>query len=232
MPSATPVITSAGTATRRLTRTLAVVAAVAIALVVWLIVDPLLGIGLEVPMAGGAQTFKVGWGSVLVVSLIASLAGWALLAVLERFAVRPRRTWTATALAALLLSFAGPLVAAGEASSGTRVALVLMHAAVAAVLIPWLAETSHNGRGAPAHEGPPRRRPMRDPLGAEPSSVDNTTTRKRVPDELLHRGGTGVPARRTATGSPGHGRPRRHSSRDPGGVEPRPRRPRHRGRRA
>lgn len=123
-------------------RALAVIAATAAALIVWVIAHPLLGIDLRIPMAGGTQTMQIGWGSVLVISLIASLVGWGLLAVLERFMLRARAAWMVIAPSMLLLSFAGPLFAAHGASTGTKTVLALMHVAVAAVLIPALAHSS------------------------------------------------------------------------------------------
>ncbi|MGC5289231.1 DUF6069 family protein [Micromonospora sp. DT231] len=71
----------------------------------------------------------------MVIALIASLAGWAMLALLERLLPRTaRRNWTITALAVLLMSFA-PVAAPGM-DSATRLTLAAMHVAVAAVLIP------------------------------------------------------------------------------------------------
>src|SRR5215471_3664741 len=82
-------------------RACGVIAATTAALFVWVIAHPLLGIDVKIPMAGGAQTMQVGWPSVLVISLIASLAGWGLLAMLERLTRRARAAWTAIASAVL-----------------------------------------------------------------------------------------------------------------------------------
>ena len=149
-PLSIPTMPSAPVTSRTVrwrTRALAVVAAMAAALTVWVTAHLLLGVDLKILMSGGTQTMQVGWGSVLVVSLIASLIAWGLLAVLERFIVRARTTWTVIALAILLLSFAGPLFGAGDASAGAKVSLALMHVAVAAVLIPLLARTSPSQSG-------------------------------------------------------------------------------------
>ncbi len=134
-------------ATHWRTRTLAVASATVAALIVWLIAKPLLGSTLTIPMAGGSQIMKVGWVPVLIISLIASLAAWGLLAVLERFTPRARTIWMAIAAVILLLSFAGPLLVASAASAGTKVALTLMHITVAVVLIPSLARTSSSTAG-------------------------------------------------------------------------------------
>lgn len=131
---------------RRRTRMLAVASAMVAALIVWLIAKPLLGITLTISMSGTNQTMTIGWVSVLVVSLLASLAAWGLLAMLERFTPRARTVWTAIAAAALLLSFAGPLLATSNASVGAKVTLSLMHITVAAVLFSLLASTSPTSR--------------------------------------------------------------------------------------
>lgn len=128
--------------TRRRTRVVAVAASIIAALAVWLVAKTVIGVSFTIPVAGGTRTMPVGWVSVIVITLALTLAAWGLLAVLERFTPRARMIWAAIASAALLLSFAGPLFAAGAASAGTKVSLVLMHVAVAVVLIPLLARTA------------------------------------------------------------------------------------------
>lgn len=102
------------------------------------------GAALVMPIAGGhprvdqgGTVTEVGLAPVLVSSVLAGLAGWALLAVLERNVTRPRLIWTVAAAVVAGLSLVGPLSAAVDAhSSGT---LVGMHVVVAAVLIPAFA---------------------------------------------------------------------------------------------
>ncbi|NGN68593.1 hypothetical protein G5C51_32455 [Streptomyces sp. A7024] len=102
---------------------------------VWLAADPVLGHRLRI--ADGDRTLDLGLAPVLMVALLAALAGWGLLAALERFGIRRARAiWTAVAGAVLAVSFL-PLTGDGM-DGGTRAALVLMHLAVAAVLIPGL----------------------------------------------------------------------------------------------
>ncbi|HEY4850557.1 MAG TPA: DUF6069 family protein [Streptosporangiaceae bacterium] len=115
-------------------RALAVLGGVTAALAVWAAAVPLAGTELTVRMNGTSQ--PVGPGAVVAMSLLAGLAGWALLAVLERFGRRSRRTWTVIAVAVLVLSLAGPLGSGVNAAS----ALVLagMHLAVGAVLVTTL----------------------------------------------------------------------------------------------
>jgi predicted permease len=81
---------------------------------------------------------------VIVTSLAASLAGWILLAVLERWTRRARTIWTILAAVVLVASFGGPLTAV--AATTTKLALSLMHLAVGAALIPTLARTAAPGR--------------------------------------------------------------------------------------
>jgi hypothetical protein len=113
---------------------LTVIGAPAAALAVWALAVPLAGTTLTVRTGGGERT--VGPVSVVVASLLAGLAAWALLAVLERSATRPGRTWTIIALAVLALSLTGPL--GGEAGAATTLVLVLLHLTVAAVLVAGL----------------------------------------------------------------------------------------------
>jgi hypothetical protein len=111
-----------------------VLGAVAVALAVWAAAVPLAGTELTVRVNGTSQ--PVGAGAVVATSLLAGLAGWALLAVLERFGRRPRRTWTVIAVAVLVLSLAGPLGSGVNTVSAT--VLAGMHLAVGAVLITTL----------------------------------------------------------------------------------------------
>lgn len=121
------------------TRTIAVLSATAAALAVWTLASRVLGVDLQVQRQPG-QLEAVGADEVLLSSLVVSLAGWASLALLERFTTRACRVWTVLALLMLTLSMAGPL--AGGATTAVKVALALMHLTVAAVLIPALRRSS------------------------------------------------------------------------------------------
>jgi hypothetical protein len=136
----------------RRARALAVIAATLAALAVWLITDPLLGIDLTGTTRPGSQQLQpITPALVAGASLAVALAGWALLALLERFTARARTIWTAVALLVALLSLAGPLSILASTEANV-LALALMHLAVAAVLIPMLAGTSP----APARPAPAR----------------------------------------------------------------------------
>jgi hypothetical protein len=135
-------------------RALAVIAAVLAALAVWLVTDPLLGVELAAPTRPGSQELlSITPGLVAATSLAAALAGWGLLALLERFTARPRTSWTVIAVGVGLLSLAGPLSTIASTTVANAGSLALMHLAVAAVLIPGLAATAPSlARPVPARE--------------------------------------------------------------------------------
>lgn len=66
-------------------------------------------------------------------------AGWAVLAVLERYTSRARTAWTALALAVLTSSIVPIFVFPADAP--TRATLTLLHCLAAAILIPGLRHT-------------------------------------------------------------------------------------------
>jgi hypothetical protein len=127
---------------RRRSRPVAVAGAVLATSLLWLLAL-VLGIDLTVDQRDGRPPMVVGLPMVAGFTLILSLLGWGVLAVLEHRA--PRRAglvWTVLAVAVLVLSFV-PILGVG-ATTGAKVMLSLMHLAVAAVLVPVL------GRGARA----------------------------------------------------------------------------------
>lgn len=139
-------------------RATVVVAAVLAAIVVWLLTTQVAGVEVRSPEMGGEPPADITVVQVLSASLVASAAGWALLAALERFTSNARRTWLITAVAALAVSFVPPLTGSGISTS-SQVALALLHVVVAGVLIPGLlataSEASTSGSGArPASRGP------------------------------------------------------------------------------
>jgi hypothetical protein len=108
----------------------AVVSSASSALVVWALARAA-GVDLVVRSGGGTRT--VGWVSVLVASTIATLAGLALLALLDARLDRGRQVWTGVATGVFLASLvAGPAAATGPAAG---VSLGAMHAAVWLVLL-------------------------------------------------------------------------------------------------
>jgi len=121
---------------RRRHRAAAVGAAVAAAAVIWLIAEAA-GVDLTVDMKNGQPPMAVGLPIVVTFAAQAALLGWITLAGLERFLpARARVIWTVLAAAVLLFSFVP--IAVAEATAGAKVALSLMHLAVAAALVPFL----------------------------------------------------------------------------------------------
>lgn len=145
-------LTTAASAHRR-TRLFAVAGAGLAALAVWLLVEPILGVELRAPATGGNDGMDVGPAIVAIMALAASLAGWALLAVLERATSRAGAVWLAVAVVVLAVSLSGPFSGTGI-TAANRIGLALMHLAVGAVLIPTLHRTSSSRRRPTA--GPTR----------------------------------------------------------------------------
>ena len=117
-------------------RRLSAVAAVAAAATgAWIIISPVAGVDLRVGSEPDIQT--VGAGAVVTVAMVAALAGWAVLAVLERWSAHPRRNWLAAVAAGLVLSLAGPLTTATGTASA--LGLVALHVVTAVTLAAVLA---------------------------------------------------------------------------------------------
>lgn len=109
----------------------------------WAAAGPIAGASLDVRLNGVVQ--HVGLGAVVAASLLAGLAAWGLLALLERRSQRagrgrPRRTWTITVVAVLVLSLAGPLSSAIGTTS--TLSLIGLHLVVAVVLLAGLGRSA------------------------------------------------------------------------------------------
>jgi uncharacterized protein DUF6069 len=111
-------------------RAITVAAATAGALLLWAVNDPWAGIDLTVRQGGTTQ--HIGPVAVAAAALIAGLAAWGLLTVLERTVSRPARAYRIIASTVLLLSLAGP---AGGVGTSSRLVLLAMHLTVGAALI-------------------------------------------------------------------------------------------------
>ncbi|MFD6415203.1 DUF6069 family protein [Streptomyces sp. NPDC060194] len=74
------------------------------------------------------------FAAVVIATVPASLAGWGLLALLERFTAEAATAWTAVALAVLALSTAP--IFAPDLTPDAGITLSLLHLAVGAILIP------------------------------------------------------------------------------------------------
>jgi heme A synthase len=122
--------------------TVAVTAAAAAAS--WALVTQVAGVHLGVQFPGSSPT-TVALGPAIGAAATSTLLGWATLALLEKRASRPRRTWVAVAVAALVVSLSLPVAFATTASAA--LGLAALHVAVAAVAITGLARTATARRG-------------------------------------------------------------------------------------
>ena len=123
--------------TTRRTRLVAVAATTGTSLAAWLLMAPISGRDLNVKH--GVATGTVGPDDVVVVSLLVGLAGWGLLAFLERCHTdRPLHMWTLIARCVLAVSLLGPLDA-GVGSA--KLALASLHLLAGGVLISLMHRT-------------------------------------------------------------------------------------------
>jgi hypothetical protein len=124
--------------TRRRTRALAIVAAAGATFTVWTIAHPLAGADLVVNTGSSPTTVTA--AAVTLMTVIAGLAAWGLLALLERVTGKAASIWSWIAGAVLLISLLGPIGSAVGAAATT--ALIAMHLVAGAVLIPLMAHSS------------------------------------------------------------------------------------------
>jgi hypothetical protein len=126
--------------TQRRARALVVVAAIVAPVLVWAVVTYALGITITVPESPGSDArIDLAFAPVLFAATMSVLAGWGLLALLERF-VRRRALaiWTTVAVIVFLVTQPyGPGFTLVE-----RFLLALIHLVLAAVLIVGLRRTS------------------------------------------------------------------------------------------
>jgi hypothetical protein len=136
--------TNVSSPSRRAIRPLAILGTIACTLAVWVAARSLAGVDLGVRLGPGTAVTQVGPVAVAATSLLAGLAAWGLLAVLERTTRRPGRVWTVIAVAVLIVSLTGPLGAA--VTPAGRAALAAMHLVAGLVLVPSLARTARPAR--------------------------------------------------------------------------------------
>jgi hypothetical protein len=99
--------------------------------------------GVDLAVTSGDSTRPITVAAVVVAATVAALAGWALLAVLERRTNRARVWWTSIAVAVLLLSLlVGPPSGVG---GGAKATLALLHLSVGVVLILGLPRSRPEG---------------------------------------------------------------------------------------
>ncbi len=122
--STTPAVT-ADRGTRRGRRRLAVLGVTVLAgLATWAVVVPVLGVRLAAQT--GPTVTVIGPVAVAVAAAVVGVAGWLVLALLERVTVHARRVWTVLAGVVLVLSLLGPLGGVGGAAIGSLAALHLV----------------------------------------------------------------------------------------------------------
>jgi hypothetical protein len=119
-------------------RLIVVGAATVAALGAYLILHRLAGVDLAV--RHGASVNHVQAAAVAATALVAALAGWGFLALLERMTARPRAPWYIVATVVFLLSLLGPL---GGVTGSAKLALAALHLTVAVIVIFGLPRGSH-----------------------------------------------------------------------------------------
>lgn len=124
-------------------RALVVLLAIVATLVVWAVEALLLGIDLRARPFPGVAAQVVGPPAIATATLLAGLAAWTLLVILERVGPSARTVWIAVAVVALLASLAGPL--GGGVTASAAAGLACMHLVAAAVLVPLLARSARQG---------------------------------------------------------------------------------------
>ncbi|WP_203856489.1 DUF6069 family protein [Plantactinospora mayteni] len=100
------------------------------------------GAGIDLAARNGGTVTQVGPVAVAVTAVLAALAAWGLLALLERFTTRARLIWTVVAVGAFGISLLGP---AGGVDPAARLGLAVLHLVPAVVLVvglPWAARTA------------------------------------------------------------------------------------------
>jgi hypothetical protein len=123
-------------------RVIALVLAAIVTSAVWFVAHT--AVDGDIVAKSGGNDMTVTLPSVIVATLVSGLLGWALLAILERKASSPRKTWTISAVVVFVLSLlGGPL---GGVTTSAKISLACLHAAAALVLIPLFARTAAERR--------------------------------------------------------------------------------------
>jgi hypothetical protein len=111
--------------------------AVGVALIWWAILSQALGIDL---VAKQGSVMHINGVSVFVATLVVSLAGWGLLAILERRTVNARTVWTVVATIFCITSLGSPLL--NGIGVDAKLALASLHLVVGACVILGLRRTA------------------------------------------------------------------------------------------
>jgi hypothetical protein len=140
-PAASPGGTRGSLWRRPTARPIAVALGVLAALAVWGISELVFGVDVRQPAFGTGMPQDLTAGPVMVASVVAGLAAWLALALLERLTRHARAVWVALATLVLVVSLGAPLSGRGI-DGGSRLVLALLHLTVGALLIVLLARTS------------------------------------------------------------------------------------------
>jgi hypothetical protein len=144
-PAASPGGTRGSLWRRPTARPVAVALGVLAALAVWGISELVFGVDVRQPAFGTGMPQDLTAGPVVVASVVAGLAAWLALALLERLTRHARAVWVALATLVLVVSLGAPLSGRGI-DGGSRLVLALLHLTVGALLIVLLARTSPPAR--------------------------------------------------------------------------------------
>ena len=133
-------------------RPVAVVLGVLAALAVWGVSELVFGIDVRQPAFGPGVPQDLTAGPIVVASVVAGLAAWLALAVLERLTRHARAAWVTLATLVLAASLGAPLSGRGI-DEQSRLVLALLHLTVGTLLIILLARTSPPVRSATPRNG-------------------------------------------------------------------------------
>ena len=150
-PTGSPGGTGGSLWRRPTARPIAVGLGVLAALAVWGISELVFGVDVRQPAFGPGVPQDLTAGPLVVASLVAGLAAWLALAVLERLTRHARAAWVALATLVLAASLGAPLSRRGI-DEQSRLVLMLLHLTVGTLLIVLLPRTSQ-----PASSTTPRR---------------------------------------------------------------------------
>ena len=128
-------------------RATVLIGAVGAGLFGWAVAGPLAGADFIIRLSPSTSPRHIGPTDIAVAALLAGLAAWLFLALLEWWTPKARPVWTVSALLVLAISLIGPFDAR---STGTVIALICLHLLVGGVLIGGLRLSSPASIGVSA----------------------------------------------------------------------------------
>jgi hypothetical protein len=133
-------------------RPVAVALGVPAALAVWGVSELVFGVNVRQPAFGTGVPQDLTAGPIVVASVVAGLAAWLALAMLERLTHHARAAWVTLATLVLAVSLGATLSGRGI-DEQSRLVLALLHLTVGTLLIILLARTSPPARSATPRNG-------------------------------------------------------------------------------